>query len=117
MTVQTRPSAFLDTSTHEAAGRWDDLLTLQVDLFPQQEAAHLATLAAWRRARSVVDVGCGNGYYLSRLSALHPDKRLTGIDVSPELIAHAACRHGSARVAFERRDYLREGAPADAIVL
>jgi len=118
MTAPTRRNVFLDTSTSEAAGRWDELLTLQVDLFLHQEATHLATLTPWRNARSVVDVGCGNGYYVSRLAALHPDKTFTGVDISPELIAHAGRRHGSARVRFERRDFVRDSAPpADAIIL
>ncbi len=118
MTAPTRRNAFLDTSTREAAGRWNDLLTLQVDLFLQHEAAHLETFAAWRQARSVVDVGCGNGYYLSRLAARDPGKAYTGIDLSPQLIAQAEQRRGTDRVRFEQRDFLKNGAPAaDLIVL
>jgi 2-polyprenyl-3-methyl-5-hydroxy-6-metoxy-1,4-benzoquinol methylase len=118
MTAPTRRNAFLDTSTHEAAGRWDDLLTLQVDLFLQHEADHLATMAAWQNAKRIVDVGCGNGYYLSGLSARHPDKTFVGVDVSAELITYARQRHGASGLRFERRDFLRNGAPAcDAIIL
>src|SRR5262245_2592813 len=118
MNAPSRSNDFLDTSTRDAAGRWDDLLTLQVDLFLQHAADHLATLPAWRKAKRVVDVGCGNGYYLSRLSARHPGKSFVGIDVSPELIAAAKERHGERGLRFERRDFLREGAPAaDLIIL
>jgi 2-polyprenyl-3-methyl-5-hydroxy-6-metoxy-1,4-benzoquinol methylase len=118
MTAPARRNVFLDTSTREAAGRWDDLLTLQVELFLQQEAEHLSTLTAWQNARRVVDVGCGNGYYLSRLAARNPDKAFIGVDVSAELIAYAQQRHRAPGLRFEQRDFLRAGAPdCDAIIL
>jgi SAM-dependent methyltransferase len=93
-------SAFLHTSTKAALGRWDDLLRLQVDLFFPQESAYLQTFEPWRAARHVLDVGCGNGYYLSRLQSEFPQKLYFGIDLSRELIAEARTRHSGPDLRF-----------------
>ena len=37
----------------------------------------------------VLDLGCGRGRILHRLATLYPESRFTGIDLSPEAIAHA----------------------------
>lgn len=39
---------------------------------------------------SLLDVGCGSGYLLSRLAAERPSARLCGLDISPKMLAHAA---------------------------
>lgn len=75
-----------------AALQWDELLTNQVELLANAEFASLAKLDAWQAATSVVDIGCGNGAYLSHLRDRHPEKNYTGIDPSNELIALARAR-------------------------
>jgi SAM-dependent methyltransferase len=49
-----------------------------------------------RRARSILDVGCGDGYILHHLEKR--DRRLCGVDVSRDGVAKAAARGFDARV-------------------
>lgn len=84
---------FLDTTVKRAADDWDELLTSQVDLTVAAELAMLFDLEAWNRAHSIVDAGCGNGYYLSKLAEFFPDKRYLGVDISPALVTSAAGKH------------------------
>lgn len=41
---------------------------------------------------SAVDIGCGAGELVERLAAAHPDARVEGSDISPELLAVARAR-------------------------
>ena len=84
---------FLSTAAPRAAADWDSLLAYQVDLAFPQELKFLVSLRSWRDAASVLDAGCGNGYYVSRLNEFFPEKRYFGVDISPELVAIAARRH------------------------
>ncbi|WP_327286426.1 MULTISPECIES: class I SAM-dependent methyltransferase [unclassified Streptomyces] len=45
-----------------------------------------------RPGASVLDIGCANGAFLHHLAGRYPRARLTGIDVLPALVEHAA-RH------------------------
>jgi SAM-dependent methyltransferase len=84
---------FLSTAAPRAAADWDSLLAYQVDLAFPQELKFLVSLQAWRDAPCVLDAGCGNGYYISRLHEFFPEKCYFGVDISPELVAIAARRH------------------------
>jgi SAM-dependent methyltransferase len=84
---------FLSTAAPRAAADWDSLLAYQVDLAFPQELKFLVSLKAWRDATCVLDAGCGNGYYMSRLHEFFPEKRYFGVDISQELVAIAAHRH------------------------
>lgn len=103
--IVNQHGAFLDTSSKAALSQWDDLLRLQVDLFFPQERAHLGTFAPWQAARHVLDVGCGNGYYLSQLQSAFPQKSYFGIDLSRELIAEARTRHSRPMLSFAKADF------------
>jgi len=71
-----------------------------------------------RDARRILDVGCGTGGLASALA--RPDRQITGIDLSPEMIRRARARaSGIAGVAFEVGDlmtWLPASQPFDAIV-
>ncbi|MFO1184508.1 MAG: class I SAM-dependent methyltransferase [Bauldia sp.] len=108
MTVQHRPNTFLDTSTDTASAQWDDLLNLQVDLFLPQELDYLRHDPVWHSASDVLDVGCGNGYYLSRLQSFFPAKSYVGMDVSPELIRVAEGAHARQGIRFYRKDFFND---------
>jgi SAM-dependent methyltransferase len=99
----------LQTRGPKAAADWDALLKHQVDFAFAQELEFLFRLAAWRQAKLVLDAGCGNGYFLSRLHGFFPDKEYFGVDVSPELIARAGARYP--RIAFTRDDLVTYAPP------
>jgi predicted TPR repeat methyltransferase len=77
---------FLSTAAPRAAADWDSLLAYQVDLAFPQELKFLVSLKAWRDATCVLDAGCGNGYYMSRLHEFFPEKRYFGVDISQRLV-------------------------------
>ena len=119
MTVQQKFNTLLDTSTATAADQWDDLLSLQVQLFLPQELDFLRGHPAWRAAESVLDVGCGNGYYRSQVRSFFPEKSYLGIDVSHELVDVAQRRHSGDGLRFERDDFFTgtQNRPFDVILL
>ncbi|MCC6460526.1 MAG: class I SAM-dependent methyltransferase [Saprospiraceae bacterium] len=57
----------------------------------------------------LLEVGCGTGYNLRRLARQHPDWRLMGVDVSPDMLAQAA----KATQGYSRRIQLFEKAYGD----
>jgi ubiquinone/menaquinone biosynthesis C-methylase UbiE len=97
-------SAFLATTSSVGLSSWDEVLKLQVDLFAASELRFLAGLAPWLNGHRVLDVGCGNGVFTTRLGRRFPEKQYVGIDVSPELIARALSTP-LAGVAFSVADF------------
>ncbi|MGA8616556.1 MAG: methyltransferase domain-containing protein [Xanthobacteraceae bacterium] len=84
---------FLATAEPRSANDWDTLLEYQVDLAFPQELEFLLALPAFKNATDILDAGCGNGYYLSRLQQFFPEKAYCGVDISPELIARGMDRY------------------------
>lgn len=107
---------FLATSQAQSARDWDQLLAHQVDLLLADELPLLAGFPAWREARRVLDAGCGNGYYLSRVAAFFPEKEFVGIDISNELIV--AARQAHPDHAFIAGDFFTADIePADVVLM
>ena len=79
---------------------WNLLHRLQTDFSLPQELSVYHTCTAWLTAKNVLDIGTGNGYYLSQLAARFPDKRFIGIDLSEELIALANSETSADNVEF-----------------
>ena len=65
---------------------WDRLQRLQTDFCIGQELAAYYTCPQWEKARTVLDAGTGNGYYLRKIAGRFPEKAYRGIDASRELI-------------------------------
>ncbi len=108
---------FLNTSQPRSATDWDALLAHQVDVVFPQELELLLSMKAWQAARRVLDAGCGNGYYLSRVRDFFPDKQYAGVDISPALVAHAGRRcPGAAFAVSDISDY-RPGERFDIVVM
>lgn len=67
---------------------FDAELRKQVDLLWPREVECLETHGLLK-AKTVLDLGTGNGYFLSRLAERHPEKLFTGIESSPSLAGMA----------------------------
>jgi len=98
---------------------WDSLLGVQTELFLAYELAFLLSCPQWSEAQSVLDVGCGNGDYLGRVSSFFPKMRFTGIDISSEMVSVARATHGSRSIDFTASDFFQYQPPAlvDAILM
>ena len=95
----TRQSAMVE-SFSTIADVWDRLLASQVNVFSDAELAYLNGHPSWRTAKTVLDVGCGNGDYVARLAENFPEKQFTGIEPSPGLLVRARSRHAGSGVHF-----------------
>lgn len=59
----------------------------------QRTRAEVLVAGVPKRARSIVDLGCGRGFLYPILHNIHPEIAYTGIDLLPEMIAEARSRH------------------------
>ena len=77
-----------DFGRHEDSevARWDLLQRLQTDFCIDLEWPYFYQSDDWHKARSVLDIGCGNGYYLAQIASRFPDKEYTGYDISEDFI-------------------------------
>ncbi|MGI9384574.1 MAG: class I SAM-dependent methyltransferase [Methyloligellaceae bacterium] len=118
-TLHAVENEILLTSTGRAANDWDELLRLQTNAFLPYELEFFLSNSSWAPARSVLDVGCGNGFYLSQLQPFFPRKSYLGIDVSAELIGLAAASAANDRIAFEQADFFsfRADEPFDVVLM
>ncbi|MEO8257222.1 MAG: methyltransferase domain-containing protein [Acidobacteriota bacterium] len=93
------------------ANWWEHFFTgVSVDLWLQavspehtaSEAAVLTRVLAAPAGAELLDVPCGGGRLSLALAA--QGYRLTGVDISPEFLAHARACDGADRVAWEQRE-------------
>jgi SAM-dependent methyltransferase len=101
--IEQQPASPTDPERVDLTQLWDRLLTCQVELTLPLELPFLFRSPDWRAARTVLDLGCGNGAHLKALSEVFPDKTFAGVDHEPEMIALAQA-HRSRRLSFEARD-------------
>lgn len=95
--------SLLDTSTAQAAEKWHQLLNLQTDMFLPFEIFFFFNSDSWKNAGSVLDIGCGNGSYISQVSNHFPDKDYTAIDISSELISIAQKKFSASNILFQHK--------------
>ncbi len=77
MTDTAPPSRDLRAEVHGAQSVklteiWDRLQRLQTNFCINQELPAYYTCPQWEKARTVLDVGTGNGYYLRKIAARFP---------------------------------------------
>jgi len=61
---------------------------------------------------TVVEIGCGPGAMLADLAAQRPDASFVGVDVEPEMVAHARKAHPGPRLSFAVADVGPDPLPA-----
>lgn len=71
--------------------------------FSELTPALLSAIAA-EQGSDVVDIGCGAGELAMAVAAARPQARVTGIDISPDLIEAASERASAANLSFELAD-------------
>lgn len=98
-------SEILDTSATKSAENWHQLLQLQAEMFLPHEISFFLSSKDWMNAGTVLDVGCGNGSYISMISDHFSEKSYTAIDVSPELISIAKRRNLRNDIKYELQDF------------
>jgi len=59
-------------------------------LFTTPTPISATTLTSPAQLTKVIDLGCGTGYHCSQLQARFPNATITGIDLSPAMLAYAA---------------------------
>ena len=107
-----------DTSKEQLLRIWDALQRLQADLcFDQEIAAYYMSDKWLDNARTVLDVGTGNGYFLNKIWQHFPKKKYTGIDISEELIAIAESATGNPAIRLKTQDYFDVEGKFDFIIM
>jgi trans-aconitate 2-methyltransferase len=89
---------------------WDPQQYLRYEHERERPFAELLARIAHPRPRQIVDLGCGPGTTTAQLLQRWPDARVTGIDNSPEMIAHARSLAVEGRLEFRQGD-LRDWHP------
>jgi len=70
----------------------------------QAQSHHLQEMIPLDR-KTVLDLGCGAGYWSARIAEMHPGTQVTGIDRGREFIAKAEAQFRSGRVSFLVADF------------
>ncbi len=91
--------------------------TLQTDFGLPQELPAFYASPPWHAAARVLDLGCGNGYYLQQLAARFPDKTYRGFDLSRELTAHSDEHATAGNVTFAQANLFDVSEACDFVVL
>lgn len=71
---------------------WEKLLEYQTDFALPLELIFYYQSQGWLESRSVIELGIGNGYYLSKLIEFFPAKEYKGIDINPFYVESARNR-------------------------
>lgn len=101
--MQDRVRAFFDA----LAASWDSLA-----VHPRPRVDYILDQAGELRGARVLDVGCGTGVLLGPLlERVGPEGRVTGLDLSPAMLARAGAKHGSPRLDLVEADFLGWEAP------
>lgn len=72
----------------ELASTYDSKWSFYVEATTRETMARLVLQPTDR----LLDVGCGTGMLLQRLSAIHPAAQMFGVDPVPEMLERARCR-------------------------
>lgn len=98
--ITPQKNQIMDVSNSNATANWHRLLSLQTEMFLPYEINYLLNSQSWQKSKTVLDIGCGNGAYISQVSKFFPDKSYTAIDVSHDLIYIAKKAHAAKNIQF-----------------
>jgi cytosine/adenosine deaminase-related metal-dependent hydrolase/ubiquinone/menaquinone biosynthesis C-methylase UbiE len=90
--VSALPQLENGTLLKEAFSAWANVYDQQQNPLLTLEERYLLRLLPTIEGRDVLDVGCGTGRWIARLSGSNPGS-LHGVDISPEMLSRAAARN------------------------
>lgn len=99
---EQRCSELLQTATLQEL--WDAFLTGQANLYFDPEAKWLSQERGWTKAQSILELGSGNGAYLSRLSESFKEKIFLGIEKLAPFVEKSNAQFGRPGLAFIEGD-------------
>lgn len=91
----------INCSTQEV---WDSLLEGQANFFFDYEIKYLTEKTSWDKIKSIIDIGTGNGVYLSKLAAYSPDKIFKGLEKRLSYVEKSSEKYTSANITFNIGD-------------
>jgi ubiquinone/menaquinone biosynthesis C-methylase UbiE len=115
--LNSRANSLFRTQKRAILEIWDQMQRVQTDFALAQELTFYYTSPQWHAARTVLDLGTGNGYYLGKIAARFPEKIYHGVDVSPELITIAETEAGGGTLSFSHRNLLEVTEPHDLVLM
>jgi ubiquinone/menaquinone biosynthesis C-methylase UbiE len=116
-TFEARSDRLFETRKKTVLEIWDRMQRLQTDFCLAQELAFYHTSPHWLAAKTVLDLGTGNGYYLSKIASRFPAKVYHGVDASTELIALANQESAGGTVSFAHRNLLEVNELHDFVIM
>lgn len=77
----------------------------KLDLIGKWLGGDRATFSALKnlKPRSILEVGCGGGFFTAKLAQKFPQAKVVGIDLNPQAIALAKKQHRAPNLSFELR--------------
>lgn len=81
---------------------WNVFLGIQADLFFDHEVRWIEQETWWSQAQRVLEIGSGNGAYLSRLAGKFQEKTFQGIEKLPLLAKQSNESYAGPDCAFKR---------------
>lgn len=96
---------------------WDTMQRLQTDFCLVQELTAFYTSNQWLNAQNVLDIGTGNGYYLTKIANYFPDKTYLGIDNSHEFIDIAMKTKTSNQIQYKQGNAFEVEGSYDYVIM
>ncbi len=83
-----------ELKTTDGALLWEGLLANQSHLYLESDLKFFFNQPAWQVAGNVLELGCGNGAFLSKLANYFPEKKYLGVEIDEKNlgIAKARCK-------------------------
>lgn len=84
---------------------YNKMLTFQVEISRNMELS-LIHNKCFLQACTVLDIGCGNGYFTSMLADQYPDKQFVAFDTDKELISYAQNHNARSNITYINAEYV-----------
>lgn len=118
MELQNENDKKFETQDSSLFQIWDEIQCVQANFcFAQEISAYYMSESWTKRAKNVLDVGTGNGYFLKMISECFPDKSYTGVDISKELIEKAVRDQGNSNISYAVQNYFDVKGQFDFIIM